>query len=254
MANAILDNKAAGKTSTPEQNKEIQEAVAADPEVARAVLGGALANAVGGEEGITAAQERQQLLGAYAQTLNLITTVCESRETSLALHGFLHRDDCISYWELRGGKSSGWTVHGDRITPPFNIKVYLHFVEPSLENLVDLNLRIRNSSTRRLPDVDVRKNSDWALVENIGELSVAYERLDPDRPTDPNNIFDSLPSARRKTDTIPPGARATLPLLASLETAITTQGYHLAEFRKMLAEADSIRLGNPTKGSESSAG
>lgn len=177
---------AAAKSGAPrsvELEQEAQNAILSNPSQAAPLLGILLASSL--QDGVDAPSEKQAILSSYMQVLNVIGQVALELKTSLALRGFLHRSDCISYWHFtgRGSKEKIFYLQGDHISLGVSFELYLLEREPSDDAINQLNQQIRSNNGRQLPSqlFDFRKNEKVARVEEVHELKVTMQMLDPDR-------------------------------------------------------------------------
>jgi len=184
-----------------------------------------------------ASDERDQNLASYMRVLEPIAQTVRDLETSIALRGFLHDTECVSYWHLRDKQGSGdaFRKSGDHLVVRGGLEVYVFSMEPTDDALDALNVAIRSAASRQLPT----SVYDY-LVEEIHEQKViTTRRLDSDREakrekaqSDPFGIIHDYNRPIEISWTIPSGVPGIVALLESLPIATRAQ----AKFTRDLAE------------------
>jgi hypothetical protein len=222
----IFEKRAEGKPITEKEHREIAEALQNDPKDAAALLGVLTANLVNGALDVKA--ERKAILDSYNVIFGLICAFMNTGPTSIALKGFVHDENCISYWNITGKEPQFSMINGNYLFP-VSLDVYLFQEEPADARLVELNFQIRKAYDRRLTaDVyDINRHEQVAKVDKVLETDIAIHQLDPDRATKPareKDIFGTpqgLDYARpvEYRIPIPPRAEALIGLYKSLTLA-----------------------------------
>jgi hypothetical protein len=232
-------NRPEGAPVLPEEKQAVVEAAILDtPEEAKQALGLMLGAAMDGA--VDAQLERDGLLSSYAAVLNLVANIAIELQTSLALRGFVHRDDCVSYWHFKHSFSKApWQRSGDYIRS--SMDVYLLERDPSDDELNELNDMIRRSPSRQLSEdlFDHQKSNCISKVTAVYELKVGFEWLGEDPKPDP--LFGET-RASNYTTQFPSGAPAVATMLASLFVALAKQSEHKKKWAETLAQAEEIRV------------
>jgi hypothetical protein len=227
-----------GAAVLPEEEQAVVEAAILEtPEDANQVLGLMLATAM--EGAIDAQSERDSLLSSYTAVLNLVANIAIELRTSLALRGFAHRDNCVSYWHFKPWSSKApWQRVDDYIHS--SMDVYLLERDPSDNELNELNDKIRRSPSRQLPEelFDYQKSNCVSKVTAVYELQVRFEWLGED----PKPDMFGAPRASNYTYHFPSGAPAVATMLASLFVALAKQSEHKRKWTETLAQAEAIRV------------
>ena len=226
-----------------QDEKVVADALQENPREAAMLLGQILGLAL--EGGLDADDERTAILKSYAAVLGMVSTVAMQLKTSLALRGFLNGSDFISYWHYKAQSAKPtWEMDDGALRPGYGIEIYFFFDEPTEERLQELNTQIRRLPKRQLNDdaIDVYKNDNVAKLTHVYELSVQYQRLNPDRK--PAAPFGNSPISY--TSTIQDGAPGLPAMIESLFAALASQGHHRRELAGTLAAVD--LLGKPGKG------
>jgi len=230
-----------GVELTQEQAAAIEKVIADNPTDAAQLFGMLLTDAM--PAGLDAPGVRRRNLERYAQILNMIGAIVKELQTSLALRGFVHRDDCVSYWHFTSPsrRNDAWSIDDDgaRLSLNYGLEVYLIEAEPTEQALQALNEKIRRSPNRRvqsLTEHDV--DGGIAKLKDVYELSVTFDQLDLEPRARP---FGGKPLPIGYTADIPNGAPALAPMLASLLLALQTQSLHEAALGATLSEAEAVR-------------
>ena len=103
-------------------------------------------------------------------------TEIAKKKTSIALHGFLHCEDCISYWDYGtiGVGDNAAKVDGSAINTRYRPEIYVIKMDPSDENLEQFNKAIRDKEVRRIPikEVNAEELGEIVQVVRVDELMV----------------------------------------------------------------------------------
>jgi hypothetical protein len=229
-----------GEAIPAELEAEARAAIAQDEARALPLLGVLFAAAL--EDVTDADSERAIVLSSYRHCLGLIADVVIGYKTSLALRGFLHRDDCVSYWRFEASLfedvfAQSETEIGMVLLPA--VVIYLLDIDPSDDNLAALNKRIRRDPGRRLPD----RLDDHGLcthaqrVQTISEFSIVVRQSCADELLDDPCDFKEARFDETLTHDVPDGAPTIEPLLVSLVPALRAQSEHLAQLRNAMQRA-----------------
>ncbi len=216
-------------------HEDIKKLVNEEP----AVVGGLVALAANRQ--LSASSERDHMLDLYAEQLNDIVRVAVAAETSLALRGFLHDGECISYWRFKGATlgTNEFRRSGDELRLDGAIEVYLSNEEPNEEVLRNLNEQIRLDRRRQLPATksDYFRNDQVALVRRISEGYVYLDQLDPNRLTEATESLDPFgldKFPKEYMSKIPVGAPALDGLVTSIAVALEVQQRPLLALRETI--------------------
>jgi len=238
----IEEKKSKGEEVTPEDARAFEKALNDNPKEAAALLGLLIASVT--EETLDAEAERKVILESYAMVLNTLCALMAKARTSLALRGFIHEKDCISYWHLTGKNPHFAPFLG--FLDPNNLSVFLLSESPTPQRLQELNEEIRRDQNRQLrpSSYDYRKRDTVARVKQISELSVTIEKLHPDREElkkkhGPFDLDPEYKQPREFTEPIPFGAPYLIPLFESVFEAKSIQEgavEDLLKTRETLAE------------------
>ncbi|MBV9154840.1 MAG: hypothetical protein JO097_01160 [Acidobacteriaceae bacterium] len=223
----IRDKQAKGEIITTADKQELNIAIQRNPREAELLLGPIVASSV--DATLTADDERHQIFVAYTFALNAICEYMTKAKTSLALRGFLHSENCISYWHLTGTAAAFSFSSG--CLAPIDFQIYLLDYQPSSSELATLNEEIRRNSLRHLSveKYDYEKDQRISLVTEIHELKIRFFKLHPKRhdlirEKKASSIDYSRPTAWDCQ--IPIGAPALLRLFESLfEAKVIQQSY-----------------------------
>lgn len=177
----IFQKREEGKAITEEENSEFVEALREEPRDAAALLGLLAGNILAGTLDVKA--ERKLVLESYNVVFNLICSFLQ-KGTSVALKGFVHSEDCISYWHVAGRRPTFELADGEHLLPSTSLDVYLFFEDPTDTRVDELNRQIHKSRDRHLPpgEFDFGRNANVAKLVWVEETSLEIERLDPDGP------------------------------------------------------------------------
>lgn len=133
----------------------------------------------------SASEETSQILESYVAVLNPIAEALRSLETSIALRGFLHDAECVSYWHLanKQEKDAAFRKVGNHLVIGGGFEIYILNVYPTDDVLDALNATIRSERSRQLPSgfCDYRRDESVGKLEDVHELSVTLRQLDPER-------------------------------------------------------------------------
>ena len=166
------------------------------------------------------------MLPDYLLALNIVIACMQRINRSIVLRGFLHNENCISYWEcdrmVDKGTPDFFSKHRDLnlITAPSS-RPTVHIVDetPDDAQLREFNLEIRRNPYGRLEDPKYR----WAKkVEDIEEFTVE---------------FDGYPKKKAEISVGAPGALA---MLQSLAVAMDAQGQPKTALTENLAQLASL--------------
>jgi hypothetical protein len=128
----IQGKQAKGEEITPEEAQELTEALEQNPREAATLLGLLTADLV--RDTVDAKSERKAVLDAFKTILGIVCTYMRTATTSLALSGFLHDQNCISYWHLTG-KNPEVSNCNDQYLFPNGLEVYIRHEEPTAERI-----------------------------------------------------------------------------------------------------------------------
>lgn len=174
--------------------------------------------------------EAASLLSDYLVGLNFVIASIRKTNRSILLRGFLHDENCTSYWECDGLLSHGEPQYFRKhpnlelIMPPSS-KPAVHIIDekPDDSLIRELNLKIRKNKYGRLEEDKYRRAKK---IENIEEFTVE---------------FDAYP---KETAEIPLGASGIIAMIYSLTIALEAQGSPKLELKSTLKE---VGLGDPIK-------
>jgi hypothetical protein len=173
--------------------------------------------------------EAASLLSDYLVVLNFVITSIRRTNRSILLRGFLHDENCTSYWEcdrLSHGEPQYFRKppNSERIMPPSS-KPTVHIIDekPDDSLIRELNLKIRRNKYGRLEEDKYRRAKK---IENIEEFTVE---------------FGGYP---KQTAEIPLGASGIMAMIQSLTIALEAQGSPKIELEGTLKE---VSLGDPGK-------
>jgi hypothetical protein len=180
----IQGKQARGEKITPEDDQELAKALEESPKEAATLLGLLTADLV--RDTVDAKSERKAVLDAFKTIFGIVCTYMRTATTSVALSGFLHDPNCISYWHLTG-KNPEFSNTNDTYLFPNGLVVYIRYEQPTAERLADLNKQIRRDEHRHLPQslYGFENDGDVAKVEAVHETKVMTKQLHPDRATLP---------------------------------------------------------------------
>ena len=225
---------------TRDQHRELEQVITDNPADTAQFFGALFLDSI--PTGLDAEGVRSSILETYSQVLNTIGMIAINLKTSLALRGFIHRDDCISYWHFNPErcKSEPWTFtkDGSALEASGALQVYLVEESTSDEALWEKNEEIRRSETRRLEKLADHMNfATIAKVREVRELSVHFDRISESTPRSP---FLSGRRPEKKKVRIPNGAPALATMLASLVPALEAQSLHEQAFAHNMSDIDLI--------------
>jgi hypothetical protein len=186
----VLQKSAQGESVTENDTRSVADALSKDPKSAATLLGLLTADLLEGAE--DADSQRKTILQTYRSVLEVICTFMIRSTTSLALKGFIHREDCISYWHFeRKNLQFAWS--GTDYLYPNGLQVYFIEGAPDDSLIASLNKQIRDDPERHLPAelYDFKHKPDVAELEHIYETKVTFNRL---------NQNASAPAASGKPD------------------------------------------------------
>jgi hypothetical protein len=174
----ILDKRAHGQQVSVQDERALQSALDENPKEAATLLGLLTADLL--EGAIDAATKRRTILKTYGSVLGIVSTFMASNTTSIVLKGFIHREDCISYWHFERSNLE-FSASGDDYLYPNGLQVYFIDALPDDALLKKLNWNIRDDPERHLPAefYDFEHDSKIAKLEAIYETKVSFKQLDP---------------------------------------------------------------------------
>jgi hypothetical protein len=219
--NRVKEKVEKGEAISIADEKDLNTAIAEHPQEAAAALGLLLTHLV--TITVDADTERRRTLDAYALVLNTICDVIGKAKTSVALRGFLHEANCVSYWHIPGRGNPEFSHLSDSLYP-LGLEVYFIRTEPTPETLFTLNDTIRRNSQRRLPAefYDYEHSSEIAKLLKIYETNITTSELHPhpdeltsERP-DPFNLGHDPYKPMEFVTQIPSKAPNLIPMLESL--------------------------------------
>lgn len=117
-----------GKPITLEDHKDVADALQSEPKDAATLLGLLTADILEGT--LDARTDRMAILDSYNVVFGVICAYMTAATTSLALCGFVHDENCISYWD-RTGKAPQFPVIGEDYLFPISLDVYISNEEPT---------------------------------------------------------------------------------------------------------------------------
>ena len=237
----IQDLKEKGQAITPDLEQEARAAIEQNQEDMTRLIGMLFAASL--EEMLDAENERQEILLTFKHHLEFIGNIAEELKTSVALRGFLHSKECVSYWHGNKGRGIDKSIFQQpkdklELTPLPPYSIYVLDIEPTKEKLLELNQMIRRDETRSLPPelYDHRKTPNSGKVIEIMEFNVVIEQCDD------NEILFGL-SGNPKGHPIPDGAPLIEIMFESLIPALETQQGHIRGIREAFARIQSKNPG-----------
>lgn len=234
----IAGKRERGEEITTEDEQALAAAIAQEPIAATAIVGAAIVTAFDGA--VSASSENQKILEGYKFVLDLICEGMRTRQTSIALAGFLQGSDCVSYWHF-GETNAHFVIENEHIQS-VGVEVYLIFREPTEEYLTEINEQIRYNSQRRMPDkYFAYRNDDLvAHVNYIRDVEVAVDRLDPDRAKKANEFFPAHNFPEKFGYRIPPGAAPLVSMFESLSKALAVQDRYRSALEETVQSVQSL--------------
>ena len=124
----IQGKYAKGDEVTTEDTKELVKALEESPKEAATLLGLLTADLV--KDTVDAKSERKAVLDAFKTIFGIICAYVRTATTSVALAGFVHEQDCISYWHLTG-KAPDFSNINDTYLFPSGLEVYIRYEQPT---------------------------------------------------------------------------------------------------------------------------
>ena len=244
----LFAKKAQGENITEKDKEELSEALKANPTEAAAVVGVLTTDLLEGT--LDAASEREAILNTYKSSLEVICAYMAKATTSVALSGFLHEPNCISYWQFER-KNLEFGSLGDFLYPN-GLQIYFLYEEPTEERILQLNMLIRDDANRHLTLelYDFQSNDRVAKLEKIEETRVITKRLRPDRANLPKP--KRVGGLRHGTDYdepveesswINPGKSTLSALIESLQVAKEAQTYRHKELQNDARNAAQKKAG-----------
>ena len=220
---AILKKQQEGKPITSADTDPLELALSESPEAAPLLIVTALTETTSAPD---PASQTEEILNSYSFILNLACEYMGNARTSLALKGFVHSPDCISYWMINRPGQPQFQL-SDKQLVPRDFEIYLLQREPTPEELDALNLAIRTNAKRHLSDkeTDYKKDQAVRLLTAIEDVRIVVEGLPEDRP-DPFAL-NSLPKTLEMP--IEPGAPSLFGMLASFYKAQDVQDEYLVK-------------------------
>jgi hypothetical protein len=215
----IIRRRRSGEVITREDEIALEKAIDATPTAVSAILGDAVAVLI--DDTVSKEGDSESILAGYSFICDLICVAMSSRKTSLALSGFLHDNQCISYWHLSGAtprfESNGGTLK------PRDLSVYLLYDRPA-DDVVKLNNIIRYDRNRQLEEkvFDYHHDKNVALVERIEDVRVAIRKLDPNDPLANSGL--GFPNTPKGSDL--PIAQGPEPMVAMWESLSVAVAIH----------------------------
>ena len=242
----LFGSVAKGEPIKPEDEAALLKTMEEHPQETAAILGLLTADLLAGEA--NAADERQAVLNFYSSSLALICASMASRTTSLALRGFFHDTNCISYWHFE--RQNLQFSSGKDYLFPNGLDVYFLELEPTDEQLVTLNLEIRNDAKRHLkPErYDVNTNPAVSKLVSIHETTLEFKRVDKDaaKKTEKRaaeafgiGLLDDDSALVEWTSPIPLATEPLTAMLESVPLALAAQDFRinkLKELKQRMAE------------------
>ncbi len=187
----------------------------------------------------TAYDERKATLEIYVKSLNIVGTEIAKKKTSIALHGFLHCEDCISYWDYGtiGVGDNATKVDGSAINTRYRPEIYVIKMDPSDENLEQFNKAIRDKEVRRIPikEVNAEELGEIVQVVRVDELMVDVQPV------------GSVGSDSIRREKIPPGLPGLKRMIQSLPKALEVQGQRWIGLQAMVAALNASMAAHATE-------
>lgn len=118
------------------------------------------------------------LLDLYSRIFAIVCAAMAEANTSVALRGFAHDRQCISYWRLSGGKPH-FTLQSDYLFPT-GLDVYLiKGFDNSTEDLAALNKAIRH---HEMPDTftDIKGHESVVKLRRVHDFRIEVTGLLPE--------------------------------------------------------------------------
>jgi hypothetical protein len=174
----LLEKRAKGQVITQNDTKEVTQELADDPRAAATLLGLLTVDLL--EGAMDAQSRRKAILQTYGAVLEVICTYMAGHTTSVVLKGFIHREDCISYWHFeRSNLEFSWS--GSDHLFPNGLKVYFRDEEPDDERVFNLNLEIADDPDHHLPQefYDFEHDPKVAQLDEIYDTKITFHQLDP---------------------------------------------------------------------------
>lgn len=226
VINKLMGKRNRGETITEQDRQAIATELANDPHAAQQVVGLAVTAAM---QGSTDASQQANILDSYNGIFTLICDLMAEAKTSLALHGFLQGDDCISYWHL-AGEHPRFQRHKSLLSP-VDLDVYILWnQEPTADSLATMNETIQRNK-KSLPQelYNYRKDRGIAKLEDVEEYSIRVKRLatEEELAQEQDKIFGKGFDIPRDVKYMIPTEAATLPpMFESVLAALDVQGRH----------------------------
>jgi hypothetical protein len=248
----LLQKRAKGESVTQKDTNKVAEALSNNPRAAATLLGLLTADLL--EGAADAETQRKTILQTYKSVLDVICTFMASNTTSVVLKGFIHREDCISYWNFERKNlefSSGGTDH----LFPNGLEVYFIEEPPDDKRIASLNMDIRDDPQRCLPAefYDFERDCRIAKLEHIYEAKITFNQLDPNIPPSANpkkddpfglGAFSGSNRVSQYSQRIPPDLAGLKGLVDSLFVAKAAQEDRTSKARRAATE-----IGNREKAS-----
>lgn len=223
----IASKQKQGEAITQADKQNLEQALNKDPAAAAVLMTTALTELI---SNAAPQSESEEILDSYAFILNAACEYMSKAGTSLALRGFIHDTNCISYWEKAADGKPEFQLSGNQLIPK-NLEVYLIERAPEEQQLTDLNTRIRVDPKRKLPKREVNYQDDETVKKLIAvqDVRVVVHGLPSDKRLNP---FGLHASPEDLTILIPPGAPALIGMFGSLFDAEEVQGVYVTGSRK----------------------
>jgi len=232
----LLEKRQRGQPITKEDTHKVAETLAQNPRAAATLLGLLTADLL--EGAADAESRRKTILQTYSSVLEIVCAYMARNTTSVALKGFIHREDCISYWHFERDNLE-FSLISDVSLYPNGLEVYFRDESPDDERIASLNKDISDDPDRHLPAelYDFKHDGKITKLEQIYQNKVTLNRRDPaeqipkPKKEDPFGLEASLRQSRIPENSQPiprdlPGLKG---LVDSLYLAKKAQDSRLVE-------------------------
>lgn len=223
----IADKQKQGQPITPADRDDLEQAINENPAAAPVLMTAAtshLASSTGPQS------ESEEILESYAYVLNAACEYMSKAGTSIALRGFIHDGNCISYWEKAPDGKPEFQLSGRQLIPN-NLDVYLIERTPEEQQLSDLNTTIRRDPKRKLSqgEIDYQNRESVKKLIAVEDVRLQVHGLPSAKRPNP---FKTRPMPETLNILIPPGAPALIGMFESLFEAQEVQGVYVTGSRE----------------------
>jgi len=201
----------------PDANIRLNNKIKENPEIASEIM-----KAVIGPE---QTKDNDSLLPDYLFVLNLIIKEMQQLKRSIVLQGFLHDEECLSYWHINYDDNfMGYEIRDNKISlvpSLFHPHVYILPTKNGLNESGQLNDDIRRSETGYL---DQEKYINEYCIQTIEEFQLCGDITAPPENNLFNEMIDDIDKKNIKCWKIPDGAPGLLTMVSSIPLALEAQG------------------------------